>query len=170
MIPKLLRRAIFAVLSSGMATSALSETPINPATIEKGRYLISISGCNDCHTPGYPESGGTLPTTAWLTSNPVGFQGPWGTTYPKNLRLLMQSVSADEWLKKARTEMRPPMPWFALRDLKDDDLLAIYHFVRSLGPAGDTAPAYSPPGQAVSTPYFEFVPKNLPMHAQASKK
>lgn len=163
-------RALFTALLSGAVISAYGETPADPAIIEQGKYLVSISGCNDCHTPGYPESGGTLPTTAWLTGNPVGFQGPWGTTYPRNLRVLMHSVNASEWLKIARKEMRPPMPWFALRDMKDEDLVAIYHFVRSLGPAGDIAPAYIPPGQAVSTPYFEFVPKNLPMHAQAKSE
>ena len=26
--------------------------------IERGRYLVKIAGCNDCHTAGYPEAGG----------------------------------------------------------------------------------------------------------------
>ena len=30
------------------------------ATIERGRYVVEIGGCNDCHTAGYakPEEGG----------------------------------------------------------------------------------------------------------------
>lgn len=161
-----LKQAIFAAFLSGVATAAHSESTADAATIERGRYIVTISACNDCHTPGFAESGGKLPASTWLTGNPVGFQGPWGTTYPKNLRLLMQNLSAEEWLKKAKTEMRPPMPWFVLREMKESDLLAIYHFVRSLGPAGQFAPTYTPPGQAVNTPYIEFVPKNLPMQAE----
>jgi hypothetical protein len=79
----------------------------------------------------------------------------------------MQNLSEQEFLAKARQPMRPPMPWFSLRDMDDADLKAIYHFVRSLGPSGKPAPAYARPGQSVSTPYIEFVPKNLPRHAQA---
>ena len=33
-------------------------------------------------------------------------------------------------------EMRPPMPWFDLREMSEPVLRALYAFVRSLGPAG----------------------------------
>jgi mono/diheme cytochrome c family protein len=130
--------------------------------INRGQYLVSTSGCNDCHTPGYAQADGKIPAEHWLVGSPVGFSGPWGTTYPANLRLLMQSLSETQWLSKARSPMRPPMPWFSLRDMTDQDLRAIYAFVRSLGAQGEPAPAYAPPGIQVSTPYFDFVPKNLP--------
>jgi hypothetical protein len=139
------------------------------ASVERGRYLVSISGCNDCHTPGYPEGGGKTPQTDWLTGSPVGFQGPWGTTYPANLRLLAQSMTEEQWLRRVREPMRPPMPWTSLRDMSTTDLRAIYKFVRQLGPQGEPAPAFAPPSQAVTTPYFEFVPKNLPVQAKVSK-
>jgi hypothetical protein len=48
------------------------------------------------------------------------------------------------------------MPWFALRDMTDQDLLAIYHFVRSLGAAGTAAPAYLPPGARAEFPVVKF--------------
>ena len=137
--------------------------------VTRGRYIVSTSGCNDCHTPGYPQTDGKIPESKWLTGSPVGFQGPWGTTYPSNLRLVMSTLTEKQWIQKARTPMRPPMPWFSLRDMSDTDLRAIYHYVRKLGPAGTPAPAYAAPGQAVSTPYFEFVPKNLPVTAQKGK-
>jgi len=139
------------------------------ATLERGRYLVSIGGCNDCHTPGFPESGGTLPQSDWLTGSPVGFKGPWGTTYPANLRLVMQTLSEEQWIARARGGMRPPMPWYALRDLTDEDLKAVRGFVLSLGPKGEPAPAYVPPDQAVTTPYIDFVPKNLPAAAHAMR-
>jgi mono/diheme cytochrome c family protein len=125
--------------------------------IERGRYLVKIGGCNDCHTPGYPESGGKVPEKQWLVGHQVGWQGPWGTTYPSNLRLSMQSRTEDEWVKMAHGfETRPPMPWFAVRDMTTQDLRALYRFVRYLGPAGEPAPAYVPPGQEAKGPVIRF--------------
>ena len=92
----------------------------------------------------------------WLTGSAVGFQGAWGTTYPANLRLFVQSLSEEQWLQVARQPMRPPMPWFALRDMSNEDLAAIYHYIRSLGPTGANAPSYVPPGQAAGTPVVVF--------------
>lgn len=137
--------------------------------VERGRYLVGAAGCNDCHTPGYAESGGKVPASRWLTGSAVGFQGPWGTSYPVNLRLYVQHITAAQWIARVRQPMRPPMPWFSLRDMTDTDLIAIYHFIRALGSAGEPAPAAAAPGQAVATPYFEFVPKSLPKQAHFSK-
>jgi len=87
----------------------------------------------------------------------LGWHGPWGTTYPVNLRLLVSQLSEDHWMALARhKEMRPPMPWFTLRDMKHDDLLAVYRFIRSLGPKGEPAPAYLPPGQQPQGPVITF--------------
>lgn len=124
----------------------------------RGLYLVKISGCNDCHTPGYAESGGNTPQAAWLTGSAVGFQGPWGTTYPTNLRLSMLRLSEAQWLQSARQPMRPPMPWFALRDMSDDDLRAVYAAVRFLGTAGEAAPTFVPPGQTPKGQFIDFVP------------
>ena len=57
----------------------------------------------------------------------------------------------------------------ATADMSDADLRAMYVFIRSLGPAGQPSPDYVPPGQAVTTPYIVFVPRNLPQHAQAAR-
>jgi len=130
--------------------------------IERGRYLVRIGGCNDCHTAGYLETAGRSPEADWLTGSAVGFQGPWGTTYPANLRIALANYSEAQWIARARSEMRPPMPWFNLAAMTDDDLKAMYRYVRSLGAKGTPAPDYAVPGQAVNTPYFVFVPQNLP--------
>ena len=130
--------------------------------IERGRYLVRIGGCNDCHTAGYLEAAGRSPEADWLTGSAVGFQGPWGTTYPANLRIALANYSEAQWIARARSEMRPPMPWFNLAAMTDDDLKAMYRYVRSLGAKGTPAPDYAAPGQAVNTPYFVFVPQNLP--------
>lgn len=138
-------------------------------TLERGRFLVQVGGCNDCHTPGYAESDGKTPQGEWLVGSPVGFSGPWGTTYPGNLRLLAQNLSESAWLTMARAPMRPPMPTPSLRAMSDRDLVAMYRFIRSLGARGDAAPAYVGPGASVATPYIDFVPKNLPPRRQAAK-
>lgn len=146
--------ALSTLILSGAPLAAGGEDPLS-----RGEYLTRIAGCNDCHTPGYPESGGAVPKDQWLTGNPVGFQGPWGTTYPTNLRLYVQTLSEAEWLEQVRRPMRPPMPWFALRDMSEQDLVALYRFLRELGPAGVPAPQAGAPSDPVATAFIEFVPK-----------
>ena len=146
---------------AGLAVLASAGAPAadRQAQVERGRYLVTISGCNDCHTPGGMEKGPAVPEKEWLTGVPVGFQGPWGTSYASNLRLVLNSMSESQWLEHARRERLPPMPWFNLKEMTDDDLKAVYAFVRSLGPAGVAAPAYVAPGGKVATPYVVFVPR-----------
>lgn len=135
---------------------ALAQQKADPL-IERGRYIVSTSGCNDCHTPGYPESGGKTPESKWLTGDVLGWRGPWGTTYPSNLRLYFAGLSEAEWMKKARAlPARPPMPWFSLRDMSDRDLRALYRYARHLGPAGQPAPAYVAPDKAPAQPFVQF--------------
>lgn len=151
--------AVAAVATVGfveVSFAASAEDRPGKAEIERGRYLVKTTGCNDCHTPGYLASAGRVDESRWLIGDKLGWQGPWGTTYPPNLRLLIQQVTPEQWLQMARRQTRPPMPWFALRDMTDADVLAIYHFARSLGPAGSPAPAYVPPGKPVQTPVVKI--------------
>lgn len=146
-----------------LASPAWSAGPSHDARlVEHGRYLVQISGCNDCHTPGYLQSEGKVPANQWLTGSSIGFQGPWGTTYPSNLRLYADKLSESQWLARARQPMRPPMPWFNLKAMSDRDLVAIYRYMRAAGPAGQPVPAAVPAGEPVATPYYDFTPKNLP--------
>src|SRR5437868_8662851 len=129
----------------------------DPQLVQRGRYLVKVTGCNDCHTPGYAMSGGRVPESQWLTGDRLGWRGPWGTTYPVNLRLYMRDLSEAKWVQRAKTlETRPPMPWFALHDMTEQDLKAIYHYVNALGPAGEAAPVYLPPGKDPQQPYVQF--------------
>ncbi|OJW99913.1 c-type cytochrome [Thiobacillus sp. 65-1402] len=153
---------IAGALLAGWAGLAGAQPPAGDADIRHGRYLIQISGCNDCHTTGYTQKSGQVPEAEWLTGDAMGWQGPWGTTYATNLRLLFQQMDEQAWLARARQPMRPPMPSPSLRAMSDADLKAIYRYVRSLGVKGSPAPAYVSPGGKVATPYFDFTPKNLP--------
>lgn len=127
------------------------------AYLERGRYLVRVAGCNDCHTAGYAQAEGKVPEKAWLLGDRLGFRGPWGTTYPANLRMTMSKITESDWMKTAQTtKLRPPMPWFALRDMDKEDVRAIYRFIRHLGPAGVSAPAFVPPSEVPSGPYVQF--------------
>lgn len=135
-----------------------THSTLAPTPLERGRYLVQIAGCNDCHTPNYMERAGKVDEKLWLTGDSIGWQGPWGTTYAPNLRMHMQTLTEDQWLKEARTrEMRPPMPWYLLRVATDDDLRAIYQFIHSLSPVGEQSPAYLPPGVDAPLPKVQFV-------------
>jgi mono/diheme cytochrome c family protein len=150
------------LLLAGWTGMGWAQPPTDAAHIRHGRYLVQTSGCNDCHTPGYMQQDGKVPESEWLIGDSMGWQGPWGTTYPSNLRLLAHSMTEQQWLARARQPMRPPMPSPSLRAMSDADLKAIYHYLRSLGAKGQPAPAYVPPGGKVATPYLDMSPKNLP--------
>jgi len=163
-LKRLISASLLAVVSWG-ASAAQPEAPppkaakakFDPALVERGRYLVKIAGCNDCHTPGYMANAGKVPETQWLTGDKLGWRGPWGTTYAINLRLYMRDMTEADWVKRAKTmETRPPMPWFALRDMTERDVKAIYHYVKAQPVAGEPAPAYVPPGQEPKTPYAQF--------------
>lgn len=144
------------------ATAAADEEQL-----ARGEYLVRIAGCNDCHTHGYARAGGEVPKRDWLTGSPEGFNGPWGTTYASNLRLLLDGLDEEEWMAySASLRTRPIMPDFSLRAMHADDRRALYRFIRSLGPAGDPAPAYLPPGQLPQAPYFSMVLPEAPPPAE----
>jgi len=153
------RKLICASIVLALAASALARLVVagDGGSIERGRYIARIAGCNDCHTPGYPESGGKVPERDWLVGSSLGWRGPWGTTYASNLRLYMQQKTEAQWVATAHTsQFRPPMPWFALRDMSEQDLRALYRFVRHLGPAGAAAPSFVPPDKVPQGPAVEF--------------
>ena len=143
------------LLFSGPSRAADAKDP----AVQRGEDLVKIGGCNDCHTAGYPERAGNMPTSEWLTGAPLGFKGPWGTSYAANLRLTVDSLTEDQWVTFARVPRRPPMPWFNLRDMNDADLRAMYRFIRDLGPKGERAPAAAAPGVTVNTPVIVFEPR-----------
>lgn len=147
--------ATLALAAAGpQAPSVSGQSPI--AT---GEYLVTIGGCNDCHTPGWNQNPGKVPVAQRLIGSAIGWSGPWGTSYPTNLRLLVQKMTADEWVKYVSTmQSRPPMPWFNVRSMSEADQRAMYAYIRSLGAAGSPAPDALPPGEKPRTPAIDAVP------------
>ncbi len=131
------------------------------SAVDAGRYLVKIGGCNDCHTPGFAMTNGASPAEPeWLTGDAVGFSGPWGVSYPSNLRLSFDNMDEQQFIEMARAgQGRPPMPWPSLKAMSDKDLKAIYAYIKSLGPKGEPAPAALSPGVAPNGPHIPFVPQ-----------
>ena len=125
--------------------------------IERGRYLVAIMGCNDCHTENFMAGGAKIPERDRLTGAKLGWRGAWGTTYPTNLRLYYQETTEEQWIQVAReVQRRPPMHYFALNAMPKEDVTAIYRYIRSLGPAGEPAPKSVPPDREPPQPYVLF--------------
>ena len=150
------RRDHAAVASARPAPVAAEDGP----TADRGRYLVRVGGCNDCHTPGFMEKGPAVPESQWLTGVPVGWKGPWGTTYASNLRLFVKDFDEDTFVQVVRARTgRPPMPWPNLHAMDDRDLRSVFRYIRGLPVAGERMPEYVPPGREPATVYVEMVPQ-----------
>ena len=152
-------RVVFAVwiLITGTGQTLADGPDLDTRMVERGRYLARIGGCNDCRTPGYFMNGGTTPESLWLTGDKLSWRGPWGTIYAANLRLFVRDKSEQQWVDEAKVlKRRPPMPWFNLNAMHEQDLRALYQFIKFIGAPGEPAPAYVPPDQEPPMPYVTF--------------
>ncbi len=103
------------------------------ATVERGRQLVALGGCEICHTAegGIPWAGGRPVVT------------PFGTVYTTNLTpdaetgLGRWSFTAfqramREGLSRDGRHLFPAFPYTAFTRASDDDLLAIYAYLGTL--------------------------------------
>ncbi len=140
---------------------------VQAATMEQaGEYLTLVGSCNDCHTQGWVESKGKIPSADRLAGLNVGFRGAWGTTYGKNLRTIVQRHTEDEWVKILKTtdegDGKPPMPWWNTALMNDRDLRAMYRYIKALGPNPKGVPRSLAPGKEPTGPYIWVEPKTGP--------
>ena len=127
--------------------------------IERGRYMVVMGGCNDCHTDGYLQTEGDIPEEQWLLGSPMGWRGPWGTTYPRNLRLSVGNYTEDQWVALLQTRKAlPPMPWMNVNQMVESDARSLYRYITSLGAAGEVMPMPLPPEEEPTTPYLSLAP------------
>jgi mono/diheme cytochrome c family protein len=149
-------------LALGFAATAV-QADTAQQSIDRGRHLITITGCNECHTQGYTAVNGAMQESAWLAGSKIGYRGPWGTSYAQNLRLHFADLTEAQWLDQARTDdMDPPMPFWELRAMSDQELKDIYAYVRSLGPTGEALPDTVPFGTEPTGQYLLMVPMGQP--------
>ena len=149
------------VLLRGDAGADTEPHVVADTAIAAGRYLVNYGGCNECHTPGFTQAKGQIPEAQRLAGNPVGFQGPWGTSYAINLRLFFTRFPEERWIAAVRKPpftVHPPMPWSNLQALSDADLHAIYAYVNSLGTVGGPTHDCIPPGGTVTSPVIRMFP------------
>ncbi len=130
--------------------------------LEAGRYIVIMGGCNDCHTDGYAQKDGMVNEEEWLTGSIVGYRGPWGTTYASNLRLIVQELSEEQWVKTMHTRKGlPPMPWMNVNKFNEKDTRALYRYIKSLGQKGQKMPQVVTPDKEPTTPYINMIPGNI---------
>ena len=160
-----------------VAAPSLFAQSASDAQVERGKYLVGITGCHDCHSPKIP--GGMKPVPDLILSGrpqsskvPTGapgevhasedftaFTGGWGSTVASNLTpdpatgLGMRYTEA-KFIQAMRTGKKPegvaimpPMPVDVYVNMKDEDLKAIYAYLKTIKPirnavrAGLTPPA-----------------------------
>jgi mono/diheme cytochrome c family protein len=108
----------------------------------RGKYLVDIAGCNDCHTPGYFF--GKPDMSRFLGGSEVGFEIPGlGVFHGPNLtpddETGLGKWSVAEIVKALQTGVRPDgrelvpvMPWRAFANLTKDDANAIATYLKSV--------------------------------------
>lgn len=156
--------------------------------VARGATLVSIGGCNDCHTPmkfdadigmpipdmtrmlsGHPE-GAPDPVTT-LTGHDAAvfgptftsFRLPFGVVYTANLTpdkatglgdwnegMFIKAVRTGRHMGGAGRPILPPMPWQNLAQQSDEDLRAIFAFLRSIPAVRNDVPAPRVPEQAMT--------------------
>lgn len=151
------RTAVATFLTLGIASLCTLASADEQPSVERGRYLVTVAGCNDCHTAGYGAASGNVPESEWLKGDSLGWRGPWGTTYAKNLRLTMAVRTEDQWVEFARKlPALPPMSTYIFNQMTESDVRSIYRFTRQLQPLGEPTPAAIPPGIEPPQPYVQF--------------
>jgi hypothetical protein len=151
-----------AVACATLAPLAAQAAP-GEVSVERGRQVSIVGGCNDCHTAGYNESAGQIDPAKALKGTAIGWMGPWGTTYPANILLKVKDMSQDDFVQYAKSfTARPPMPFYNVHAMDESDLRSLYLYIKALGDPGDPAPDYVPPGQEPKTPYTVAAPPTMP--------
>jgi mono/diheme cytochrome c family protein len=153
-----------AALALAMTAAAATHASAAEVSAERGAQVAITGGCHDCHTAGYLETGGKLDAAAALKGTSLGWRGPWGTTYPANLRLTVKEQGSEEsFVQYAKTfTARPPMPYFNVHAMDESDLRSLYQYLVSLGEPGEAPPDFVPPGQEPKTPYIVIAPPVMP--------
>jgi mono/diheme cytochrome c family protein len=131
-------------------------------SVARGAQLVALGGCNDCHTPklqdgrpdparllsGHPENAPLAPeVTGGVSTNMLltSWRGPWGVSLARNLtpdkETGIGSWAFQDFKKTIRTGVNkkgevllPPMPIMNLQNLPDQDLEAIWAYLRTLKP------------------------------------
>ena len=126
--------------------------------VKHGWYLVRIAQCNDCHTAFDDQAG--VARTQLMFGGGQRMAGPWGDVVTPNITSDPSGISHyDEamFIKTIRTghasggtrELNTFMPYRYFRNMTDDDLKAIFAYIRTVPPVrhhvdNSETPTYCP--------------------------
>jgi mono/diheme cytochrome c family protein len=160
----------------GVAVGLLALTALTMVTsvhasnrqIARGKYLVALGGCEDCHTPGHFF--GKPDMTRDLGGSDVGFEIPGlGVFVGRNLTP-DNETGLGKWTAKEivtaltagkRPDGRvlaPIMPWRAFAHLTKSDAYAIAAYLKSLRPVRNDVPGPFGPNDAPTVFVMKIVP------------
>ena len=156
-----------------VAVIALSYVPLvsvwaDDAAVARGKYLVTIGGCQDCHTPGHFL--GKPDGARVLGGSEVGFEIPGlGTFYGPNLTpdkdtglggwTDAQVIAAlQSGVRPDGRVLAPIMPWRALAVLTKPDVAAVVAYLRSLPPVSNKVPGPFGPNETPTSFVMKIVP------------
>ena len=108
--------------------------------VERGKYLVTLGNCMSCHTPMNKQG---QPLMQLAFAGGLRFKGPWGEVTSANITPDASGISYyDEalFVKTLRTgqvgarKLNSVMPWGYFRNMTDEDLKAIFAYLRTLTP------------------------------------
>jgi mono/diheme cytochrome c family protein len=148
---------VFLALLAAPARVAMADD----AQIDRGKYLVQISGCSTCHTPGGML--GQPDMARYLGGSNVGFAIPGvgiyvGQNLTRDQETGLGTWSNDQIVTALRTGKRPDgrmlspiMPYPDLAHLTDQDAQAIAAFLKSLPPVKNNVPGPFGPNDKATT-------------------
>src|SRR5512136_2733094 len=135
------RNLIAVILATGSVVSVAcqqaQQQAAAPSPVERGKYLVTSMGCNDCHTPWkLGEKGPEPDMTRMLSGHPEGMKLPPSPALTPGPETGLGALSEENFIQAIRNgkhlgagrDILPPMPWPMYRNLSDQDLKAIFAY------------------------------------------
>jgi mono/diheme cytochrome c family protein len=163
----MLRRGLFLAALFLLVHPAAAD----PAKIARGKYLVTLGSCIDCHTPGYFF--GNPDMARYLGGSDVGFGIPGlGVFVGRNLtpdkETGLGNWSTSQIVRALTTGVRPDgrilapiMPWRAFANMTAPDALAIAAFLQSLPPVRHAVAGPFGPDQMPTVPVMAVIPPSV---------
>jgi len=118
--------------------------------VKRGAFLVTIASCRDCHTP--MDKGEPLPNMD-LSGGQI-FDGPWGRVASANLTpdpsgipyydetMFLQAIRTGYVKARALNQI---MPWRNYSGMTDEDLKAIFAYLKTVKPIHHVVDNAEPP-------------------------
>jgi hypothetical protein len=107
---------------------------------KRGKYLVTIAGCADCHTP-QDAHGQPLPGMDF--GGGFILQGPWGRVASANITSDPSGIPYYDqamFMQAIRTgyvgarKLNQIMPWHTYRGMTDEDLAGMFAYIKTFKP------------------------------------